>query len=451
MLKDSLCLLDPEFPKLSQLLRILSGSFALLFYAIDFWLDHVLVCASIARLPEESSLGQALTSLELLHNQLCTILRPNASSKANLSTLVPTDRRLDALSHLSVHSLCTSLLAFRADCQDKSASNGEGKFIVFLQGPVLFKLTPEYDTSKDAWADYYSPEFEGLTLEQDSTLFSTLSVRFRESVSQLLSESFTSNGISRDQLDRFRKQYLQSSFRCRFAPCTRASLGFPSETLRASHEQLHLKRLFCDKPNCSRGRIGFRNQKDLDVHERTYHEEGSILVPPRVRKAFNAPTVTNEQLAISNDGELRSQDEENRSAVLSIRQQGVVKYKTLLPFNANRIKETLSKWKALRSHQESFAVLLNEKFKSSLDVNLMYTLNHDGLISCVDISPDDHLVATGCNDLARVFDIRTGEEKYTFEMIIEHTAKDTYVAAVRFTGDGHHLAVASRDGRLTVS
>ncbi|KAI3329791.1 hypothetical protein F4824DRAFT_372120 [Ustulina deusta] len=418
VLKDSLCLLDPEFPKLSQLLRILSGSFALLFYAIDFWLDHVLVCASIARLPEESSLGQALTSLELLHNQLCTILRPNASSKANLSTLVPIDRRLDALSHLSVHSLCTSLLAFRADCQDKSASNGE--------------------------------EFEGLTLEQDSTLFSTLSVRFRESVSQLLSESFTSNGISRDQLDRFRKQYLQSSFRCRFAPCTRASLGFPSETLRASHEQLHLKRLFCDKPNCSRGRIGFRNQKDLDVHERTYHEEGSILVPPRVRKAFNAPTVTNEQLAISNDGELRSQDEENRSAVLSIRQQGVVKYKTLLPFNANRIKETLSKWKALRSHQESFAVLLNEKFKSSLDVNLMYTLNHDGLISCVDISPDDHLVATGCNDLARVFDIRTGEEKYTFEMIIEHTAKDTYVAAVRFTGDGHHLAVASRDGRLTL-
>ncbi|GAW11336.1 hypothetical protein ANO14919_006800 [Xylariales sp. No.14919] len=139
VLKDSLCLLDPEFPKPKRLRGILSGSFALLFYAIDFWLDHVLACASSAHLPEESSLGRALTSLEQLHDQLSSRLKPNGSEKASPREPVSTDttdNRLETLSHLPVYPLCASVLKFRADCKDESASNGRGKFIVFLKCPV---------------------------------------------------------------------------------------------------------------------------------------------------------------------------------------------------------------------------------------------------------------------------------------------------------------------------
>lgn len=140
VLKDGFCLLDPGFPQLNQFLRILSGSCALLLYAIDFWLDHVLVCASIARLSEESSLGRALSSLELIHEQLCSTLKFNPSGKAGLGTPVSANSSLEALSHLSVHSLGVSILKFRADCKDKSANNGQGKLIIFFQYSVTLQI-----------------------------------------------------------------------------------------------------------------------------------------------------------------------------------------------------------------------------------------------------------------------------------------------------------------------
>ncbi|KAI1734594.1 hypothetical protein F4680DRAFT_336723 [Xylaria scruposa] len=415
VLKDSLSLLDPEIPQISQIPRILSGSFALLPYAIDFWLDHILACAIIARLPEDSSLGQALSSLKLIHDQLCSSLKHDVlRSKISLSYVL-TDTRLERLSHLPIYSLCASILALRADCKDKSASNGQ--------------------------------EFEELALGQDSTIFSTLSARFSEIVNQLLSGSFAGNDIPKDQLDRFRKQYSLLSFRCRFAPCTKASLGFASEALRTSHEQLHVKRLFCDKPNCSRGRIGFRHQKDLDIHKHTYHEQGSILVPPRVRKKFSTHTIASELSVITYNGGLFSLDENN---LLAAAQQDVVKYKTLLPFDAIQLQDAISKWRESPVQLDSFAVLLNDKVKSSLDVGLIHAFKHDSVVCSVDISPDDRLVATGCDKSAQVFDIRTGKKKYQFYINESGVLGTNHVRAIRFSNNGHCIAAASDDKFLTL-
>ena len=200
-----------------------------------------------------------------------------------------------------------------------------------------------------------------------------LAQRFSERVSQLLADSFTSSDVSKDQLDRFRSQCLRFSFRCRFTPCTKASLGFDSETARVSHEQLHVRRLFCNKPNCSRGRIGFRHQRDLKIHERTYHEQGSILVPPRVRKAFDSGTIASEHQVIPYDGGVLSPDENDRPASNGniTTQQDVAKYKTLMSFDVNKIEEVTKKWKQARLWPNGFALLQNEKLKSSLDVNLI--------------------------------------------------------------------------------
>lgn len=278
-----------------------------------------------------------------------------------------------------------------------------------------------------------------------------LSQRFNERVNQLLSDPTISNDISQDQLDRFRNQYMQFSFRCRFVPCTNASLGFDSETVRASHEQLHVKRLFCNMPNCPRGRIGFRHQRDLKVHERTYHEQGSILVPPRVRKVFNSQTLASEQQAISFNGGSFSLDENVHSASRATTQQNVVKYKSLISFSANTIKDALAEWKSSSLRSDGFALLLNEKLKSSLDVNLMHTFEHNSVVCCVSISPDDRLVATGCNKLVRIFDIRTGEEKFTFTTNHSNASGDKYVRAIQFSSNGDCLTAGSEDGYITVS
>ncbi|KAI0976556.1 hypothetical protein F4678DRAFT_413747 [Xylaria arbuscula] len=416
LLKDSLCLLDPKFPRINQLMRILSGSCALLLYAIDFWLDHVLVCASITRLTEESPLANALDLLEQHHKRLCSNLRPNSSSKASLSTIVSIDSRLEAVSHLSIYFLGVSILTFRAKCKDESANNGQ--------------------------------EFEELVLERDSTLFSMLSQRFHQRVNQLLSGSSISNVISQDQLDCFRNQYTQFSFHCRFAPCTKASLGFDSETARASHEQLHVRRLFCNRPNCSRGRIGFRHQRELNVHERTYHEQGSILVPPRVRKALDSQTPTIEQRAIFYDGGSFSLEEIVDFASLATTQQAAVKY-NLIAFNADAIDKALAKWRSSRLRSDDIALLLNEKLTSSLNVSLVHTFEHNSPVSCANISPNDRLVATGCNKLVRVFDTRTGEEKYTFDANPSKSPKLNYVRSIHFSGNGDFLTAGSEDGYVT--
>ncbi|KAJ8130813.1 hypothetical protein O1611_g2810 [Lasiodiplodia mahajangana] len=418
VLKDGLHLLDPELPDLSLLPQILNGSFALLPYAIDFWLEHVLFHASSTILRKESVLGQALSSLELFHGKLCSSLKPHTPGEACFSTHVSDDVRLEKLSHLSVYSLCASILAFRANCQGKSASNGK--------------------------------EFEELTLQEDMTLFSTLSVRFTEIVNQLLSEGFTRDGISKDQLDRFRNQYLQFPLRCRFAPCARVSLGFASETLRASHEQLHVKRLFCDKPNCSRGRIGFRHQKDLDVHKRTYHEQGSILVPPRVRKTFKADMGGRGISNISPDDRLFLPDENSCPALPDAMRKNTVKYKALQPFDSSSIKEAFSKWSEIRQNGE-FAVMLNEKFKSSLDVNLIYTFGPNHRVWSLDISPDDRLLARGSSESAQVVDIQTGETKYEFKIDISGKPRHDYVQAVAFYDNGCSLVIGSESGYITRS
>ncbi|PON26980.1 NACHT domain-containing protein [Trichoderma gamsii] len=128
VIKDSLCLLDPELPRLNHLLHVLSGAHALLPYAIHFWLDHVLEYANVENLLPESELGQALSSFKLLHDGLYSKLKPSAISQDSMSSaVISTDIRLEALSHLTVYSLCTSIVGFRRDCASRSSSNGKGK------------------------------------------------------------------------------------------------------------------------------------------------------------------------------------------------------------------------------------------------------------------------------------------------------------------------------------
>ncbi|GAW11337.1 hypothetical protein ANO14919_006810 [Xylariales sp. No.14919] len=93
-------------------------------------------------------------------------------------------------------------------------------------------------------------------------------------------------------------------------------------------------------------------------------------------------------------------------------------------------------------------VLLNEKFKSSLDVNLIHTLKHSNITCCVDISLDDRLIAIGGDKLARVYDTGTGKEKFRFKIDPHGIDGKNYVRAVRFGNNGRYLAAGLQDSRL---
>lgn len=277
-------------------------------------------------------------------------------------------------------------------------------------------------------------------------------MRFSDTVSELLTGSFANDEISKNELEIFQKQYLQCSFRCRFIACTTTSLGFATEALRASHEKLHVKRLFCDMPNCSRGRIGFQRPRDLNAHKRMYHEEGSILVPPRVRKTFEPEIVMNQLYSSSSDGGLLQQSMSIQPGAIAQKQQDMMKHKISLTFTPDQITTALAESSELAKQQKAFSVLVNEKLPSALDVNLICSLDHQSVVCCVDISADDNLIATGCNQSAQVFNIRTGEKKRHFNIDVDSSStSDLYCRCVRFTNDGRYLIAGSEDKLVTVS
>lgn len=125
-------------------------------------------------------------------------------------------------------------------------------------------------------------ESEKFANDRDPTLFTKLGNAFNSIVSELLRLT-NLPGLPSDQLESFRQLHSQSLFKCRFSRCRNSSAGFPTEVARETHEQQHTRLLFCPESTCSRGKIGFKNQTELQSHKRVYHDEANLLIPRRLR------------------------------------------------------------------------------------------------------------------------------------------------------------------------
>lgn len=266
-----------------------------------------------------------------------------------------------------------------------------------------------------------------------------MSSQFNNCVSSLLSVDTLAN-IPEEHLRHFQSQYTQHAFRCRFSPCTGASLGFRTEAIRDAHEQLHLKRLFCDRPNCAIGRIGFQRQRELDKHNKVYHTEGSILVPPRVRRV--APNTS-----------------ESPNRGVSPREKGRWKTnKTTLPFDES-FKQMSAVEDALdliqlsdpleQETEHDWGAIFNSQCAPMVDIRLQHVLQHDSVVCCVTIDPHDRRLATGCNHAARVFDLQTGDSLCYLPHALQ-VEGDCFVRSVCFSPDGTQLATAGEDSLLKV-
>ena len=103
----------------------------------------------------------------------------------------------------------------------------------------------------------------------------------------------------------------------------------------------------------------------------------------------------------------------------------------------------------LHKRGEDWWAIFNPRITRQLDVDLIHTFNHSSAVACIRFSIDGNQVATGCNRLAQIFDVRSGQLLTT----LEHKSSDTklygdfFVHSICFSSDSKYLATGGEDKR----
>jgi hypothetical protein len=129
-LRSGLDLLDPEISEEKHILMVLDGSHALLPYAVDFWLDHLLMDQDETSAPIliHDSVGTALAKLEHRHRILWSKTRNGAEWTGGV---IPADSRecLRAVPSSPVLRLCSAIMGFGASRKLMNAVDGRGIYL----------------------------------------------------------------------------------------------------------------------------------------------------------------------------------------------------------------------------------------------------------------------------------------------------------------------------------
>jgi glucose repression regulatory protein TUP1 len=103
-----------------------------------------------------------------------------------------------------------------------------------------------------------------------------------------------------------------------------------------------------------------------------------------------------------------------------------------------------------REGNDWFAVF-NPRVQRVLDIDLVLTLTHQNVVSCVCFSLDGRFVATGCERSAQIFDVDTGSMVALLQDSSLLKDGDLYICSVCFSPDGKYLATGAEDGVVRVS
>ena len=134
VLQRGLDLLDPGISQETQLDMVLDGSLALLPYAVDFWLEHLLIDKTAKQISTDDTIGIALTKLEQRHQNLWSKIKHGVewTGEAHSGFAPQRDPRLLAVSSTLVLPLCSALIAFRASRRTSmmNATDGKGMYLL---------------------------------------------------------------------------------------------------------------------------------------------------------------------------------------------------------------------------------------------------------------------------------------------------------------------------------
>lgn len=257
LLMSGLQLLEPHVTTRDRLIRVGSGLFRLLPYALEYWTEHFLLYASNGGdINQNHKLIRHLSTMRSQHDQLLSRIKDLRVSSNDTAPHEMLDERLQLVSQLHTHDLIRDVLRLRN---------------LLRQG---------CEDGKDV---------EDYSLRHDRTLFSRLTVEFEKSVLCLLSQESV-DGLPKDKLESFKSSYASTAFQCRYPFCPNRTASFASAQLRGQHEATHVRRIYCQVSTCQWSRIGFKNKSGLDNHVRTNHSEVTkILVPSKVRSERYGP------------------------------------------------------------------------------------------------------------------------------------------------------------------
>ncbi|KAG5437350.1 hypothetical protein PCANB_000780 [Pneumocystis canis] len=104
----------------------------------------------------------------------------------------------------------------------------------------------------------------------------------------------------------------------------------------------------------------------------------------------------------------------------------------------------------LKKEGSDWTVLFNPNVPRVLDINLIHTLEHQSVVCCIRFSHDGEYLATGCNRVALIFDVKTGKRLTVLQDESVDREGDLYIRSVAFSPDGKYLATGAEDKRIRI-
>ena len=125
----------------------------------------------------------------------------------------------------------------------------------------------------------------------------TQALKTYQNTVQLLLDSESYPGLSREELETFKTTYRTEAYTCRYSRCPRASSGFKSDQLRCQHENdVHKQPLKCTVPECKFG-LSFASNRALKSHIQKHHSLPSAKNYPQSIRRLLPPSHYNTQYA----------------------------------------------------------------------------------------------------------------------------------------------------------
>jgi glucose repression regulatory protein TUP1 len=99
---------------------------------------------------------------------------------------------------------------------------------------------------------------------------------------------------------------------------------------------------------------------------------------------------------------------------------------------------------------QDWYVVYNPNVRRELEIELVHNFMHQSVVCCVRFSLDGRYVATGCNRLAQIYDVSTGQTVATLQDMNNKDDTDLYIRSVCFSPDGKYLATGAEDKIIRV-
>lgn len=247
-----------------RIMRVFKGLHGFHVYANQYWVDHVLDI--FASTNSQHQFFDLTTTLRNLSNALEMLEGLSAFASKKKGELTVSDNRLDLLKEYpGLHKNAKIAAQARSQKMLSVISSEEGKF------PFSITHTSESITQIDLQQLLESPSVD---LRPIRDLEDALA-NYQKTIQYILSLS-DFPGVSKEDLERFKREYCTTAFTCRLFSCPRATTSFESETLRLEHEATHTLHLKCSFPGCQYP--PFVSVRALKSHESRCH------APPRGRK-----------------------------------------------------------------------------------------------------------------------------------------------------------------------